>query len=121
MRDAKSNKSWISKIVVGVMALQLMAPAIQGAAAAGVVLEGGEASVPQVDIGSSVTDTVYQSSLGLSVTDAVYQIQNPGFEEGDMSGWTVVRGQAFGQDSVSGGEPPGGRNKFRTTRKGPFI
>lgn len=42
MRDAKSNKSWISKIVVGVMALQLMAPAIQGAAAAGVVLEGGK-------------------------------------------------------------------------------
>ncbi|MNH84733.1 Levanase precursor [compost metagenome] len=30
-----------------------------------------------------------------------YQIQNPSFETGDMTGWTVVRGKAFGPDSVS--------------------
>ncbi|MDH6430537.1 hypothetical protein BSK62_23190 [Paenibacillus odorifer] len=104
MRDANSSKSWIFKMVVGVMALQLMTPAIQGTAAAGVVLEGGEASDLKADIGSSVTDTVYQNTsngLGSSVTDTVYQIENPGFETGDMSGWTVVKGQAFGQDSVS--------------------
>ncbi|WP_309122168.1 GH32 C-terminal domain-containing protein [Paenibacillus sp.] len=31
----------------------------------------------------------------------VYEIQNPGFETGDLTGWTVVEGGAFGPDSVS--------------------
>jgi len=36
-----------------------------------------------------------------SVTEAVYEIQNPGFEAGDLTGWTVVGGSAFGSSSVS--------------------
>ncbi|WP_082865798.1 S-layer homology domain-containing protein [Paenibacillus crassostreae] len=86
MMEAKKSKSWISSMVVLVMALQLVAPGISVSAEARV--EVGEASIPKAD-------------MELSVTDAVYQIQNPGFETGDMSGWTVVRGEAFGQDSVS--------------------
>ncbi|AEI40445.1 GH32 C-terminal domain-containing protein [Paenibacillus mucilaginosus] len=31
----------------------------------------------------------------------VKEIQNPGFETGDLSGWTVVEGEAFGPGSVS--------------------
>nr|WP_286672279.1 GH32 C-terminal domain-containing protein [Cohnella hashimotonis] len=31
----------------------------------------------------------------------VKEIENPGFETGDMTGWTVVAGDAFGPDSVS--------------------
>ncbi|WP_336785179.1 S-layer homology domain-containing protein [Paenibacillus sp. MMO-177] len=38
-------------------------------------------------------DNLYDSS--------VKEIENPGFESGDMSGWTVVEGEAFGPDSVS--------------------
>lgn len=30
-----------------------------------------------------------------------YQIENPSFETGDLAGWTVVEGEAFGPDSVS--------------------
>lgn len=41
MRKANRNTSWISKIVAGVMVLQLAAPGIQGTAAAGVEKEGG--------------------------------------------------------------------------------
>ncbi|MFD0670845.1 GH32 C-terminal domain-containing protein [Cohnella sp. GCM10027633] len=35
------------------------------------------------------------------VTDPSYEIQNPGFETGDLVGWTVVDGSAFGPTSVS--------------------
>lgn len=102
MKKAYRNTSWISRMVAGVMVLQLVAPGIQGAAAAGT--ERGNASNSMADMESSVTDAVYQISKAdarLSATEAVYQIQNPGFETGDMSGWTVVRGQAFDLDSVS--------------------
>ncbi|WP_041619090.1 hypothetical protein [Paenibacillus mucilaginosus] len=37
-----------------------------------------------------VTSTVYANTL-----------ENPGFETGDMTGWTVIDGGAFGPDSVS--------------------
>ncbi|WP_339257039.1 GH32 C-terminal domain-containing protein [Paenibacillus sp. FSL P2-0136] len=102
MKEAKRNKAWISRMVAGVMVLQLVAPGISAAAGAGVGTR--ETFTPKADAGLSVTDAVYsitQADEGLSVTDTVYQIQNPGFETGDISGWTVVRGQAFGQDSVS--------------------
>ncbi|MBP2112821.1 GH32 C-terminal domain-containing protein [Paenibacillus silagei] len=103
MKEAKRNKAWISRMVAGVMVLQLVAPGISAAAGAGVGTR--ETFTSKADAGLSVTDAVYsitQADEGLSVTDTVYQIQNPGFETGDISGWTVVRGQAFGQDSVSG-------------------
>lgn len=87
MRDAKRSKSWISRLVVWVMILQLVAPGIPAWAEAGA--NGGEALVPVAD-------------RGLSVTDAVYQMVNPGFETGDLTGWTVIKGNAFGPDSVSG-------------------
>ncbi|MHA6529911.1 GH32 C-terminal domain-containing protein [Paenibacillus sp. BAC0078] len=105
MRNAKSIKSWISRMVAGVMVLQLVAPGIQGAAAAGIKMEGGEASAPIADLGLSVTDAVYQIprvEAKSSVTDAVYEIVNPGFETGDLTGWTVIKGNAFGPNSVSG-------------------
>ncbi|MGO4548512.1 GH32 C-terminal domain-containing protein [Paenibacillus sp. 2TAB23] len=35
------------------------------------------------------------------VTDDVFEIQNPGFETGDLTGWTVVEGSVFGSNSVS--------------------
>lgn len=102
MREAKGNKVWISRMIIGVMVLQLVAPGIPAAAEAGVGAR--ETFTPKAGAGLSVTDAVYpipKADEGLSVTDSVYQIQNPGFETGDMTGWTVVRGQAFGQDSVS--------------------
>lgn len=91
MRNSRSRRTWIARIIVGVMILQLAGPGIRGAAAAGAgaQVEGGEAPVP-------VTET------GSSVTDAVYEIVNPGFEAGDLTGWTVIKGSAFGPDSVSG-------------------
>ncbi|WP_254772912.1 GH32 C-terminal domain-containing protein [Paenibacillus sp. NFR01] len=92
MRIADRRKMWISGLIAGVMVLQLLAPVTHAAnataAEAGVEAAGGEPSPLAADIGPSVTD-------------AVYQIENPGFETGDMSGWTVVRGQAFGANSVS--------------------
>ncbi|MEI2396789.1 GH32 C-terminal domain-containing protein [Paenibacillus phytohabitans] len=102
MREVKRNKAWISRMVAGVMVLQLVAPGISAAAEAGVGTR--EAFTPKADTGLSVTDAVYpipKADEGLSVTDTVYQIQNPGFETGDMMGWTVVNGEAFGPDSVS--------------------
>ncbi|WP_379161439.1 GH32 C-terminal domain-containing protein [Paenibacillus sp. sgz5001063] len=102
MSIVKGRRPWISRVVVGVMVLQLVAPGISANASSGT--EAGGVSIPKADMGLSATDAVYQIpkyGVGLSVTDTVYQIQNPGFETGDMSGWTVVRGQAFGQDSVS--------------------
>ncbi|QJD82060.1 GH32 C-terminal domain-containing protein [Cohnella herbarum] len=52
-------------------------------------------------------DTIPFESSGnndsASVTSAVYSntIENPGFETGDMTGWTVIDGSAFGPNSVS--------------------
>lgn len=86
MREVKDRKPWIYRLLIGVMALQLVAPSISVAAEPG----------PTV-----VEETISKANIESSVTDAVYQIQNPGFENGDMSGWTVVRGQAFGENSVS--------------------
>ena len=86
MKKAKRSKLWLSKMVAWAMVFQLVAPGISVAAEAGI--DVGEDFVPKVD-------------MALSATDAVYQIENPGFETGDMSGWTVVRGEAFGLDSVS--------------------
>ncbi|WP_084146598.1 GH32 C-terminal domain-containing protein [Paenibacillus wynnii] len=102
MRKAKGRKPWISKMVIGVIVLQLVAPGISVAAKPGSNVR--ETTLPKANIGLSVTDAVYQNpteGLSSSVTDTVYQIENPGFENGDMSGWTVVRGQAFGENSVS--------------------
>ncbi|MFD5018772.1 GH32 C-terminal domain-containing protein [Paenibacillus sp. NPDC058367] len=86
MREVKDRKPWISRLLIGVMALQLVAPSISAAAEPG----------PTV-----VEETISKANIKSSVSDAVYQIQNPGFENGDMSGWTVVKGQAFGENSVS--------------------
>ncbi|WP_233182146.1 GH32 C-terminal domain-containing protein [Paenibacillus sonchi] len=102
MKEFKRSRAWISKMVIGVMVLQLAAPGIS--AAAGTKADVEEALSPQVNMGLPVTDAVYhipEADEELSVTDTVYQIQNPSFETGDMTGWTVVRGQAFGPDSVS--------------------
>jgi len=87
MRETKRSKSWISRMVVWVMVLQLVSPGLSIAAEAG--MEGGEASGLEAD-------------MGTSVTDAVYQIVNPGFETGDLTGWTVIKGNAFGPNSISG-------------------
>ncbi|WP_086074337.1 GH32 C-terminal domain-containing protein [Paenibacillus camerounensis] len=103
MRKASRNTSWISRGVAGILVLQLAAPGIQGIAAAAPV--GGAASIPKADVGSSVTVVVYQESntvARLTAADAVYEMVNPGFETGDLTGWTVTKGNAFGPDSVSG-------------------
>lgn len=86
------------------MVLQLTAPGIQGTAAAGVEKEGWEATASSPAPGLSVTSSVYQAPKlegSSSVTDAVYELVNPGFETGDLTGWTVIKGNAFGPDSVS--------------------
>lgn len=77
-------------MVIWVIVFQLVAPGISAAAEQGPSFE--EAVEVKPDTGPSIMD---------SVTDAVYQIQNPGFETGDMTGWTVVRGDAFGPNSIS--------------------
>ncbi|MBD3917167.1 S-layer homology domain-containing protein [Paenibacillus sp. PR3] len=52
-------------------------------------------------------DTYYETkpSEGIRADNlydpGVKEIENPGFETGDMSGWTVVEGMAFGPNSVS--------------------
>ncbi|MFP4976883.1 GH32 C-terminal domain-containing protein [Paenibacillus sp. CN-4] len=95
----KRSNILISRMAVVVMILQLVAPGIS--AAAGVTAENISISKA---IGPSVTDAVYQSpndGLGVLVTDSVYEIINPGFETGDMTGWTVIKGKAFGPNSVS--------------------
>lgn len=81
------------------MVIQLVAPGISAAAE-----PGKEVGNVLVDEELSVTDAVYpvpKADASLSVTDVVYEIQNPGFETGDMTGWTVVKGEAFGPNSVS--------------------
>ncbi|WP_310832690.1 GH32 C-terminal domain-containing protein [Paenibacillus pedocola] len=102
MRKVKGRKPWISRMVIGVIALQLAVPGIPAAAESGSNV--GQATLPKVNMGLSVTDAVYQipkADAGLSVNDAVYKIVNPGFETGDLTGWTVVKGNAFGPNSVS--------------------
>jgi len=99
MRNIKTRKYWISIMVIWVMVIQLVAPGISAAAE-----PGKEVGNVLVDEELSVTDAVYpvpKADASLSVTDVVYEIQNPGFETGDMTGWTVVKGQAFGPNSVS--------------------
>lgn len=86
MRKVKNKKSWISGMVIWAVVLQLVSPGISALAEQGPSFGVALDSKPD---------------MGLSVTDAVYQIQNPSFETGDMTGWTVVRGEAFGPDSVS--------------------
>lgn len=86
MRKVKTRKPWISRMVIWVMVLQLVAPGISAAAERGSNV--GETTIPE-------------ANMGLSVTDAVYQLVNPGFETGDLTGWTVVKGNAFGSNSVS--------------------
>ncbi|WP_241674637.1 S-layer homology domain-containing protein [Paenibacillus luteus] len=87
MRKMKSKKPWISRVVILVMFLQLVAPVIS--AVADPVTNAGNAPI-------------HKETKGLSVTEAVYQVVNPGFETGDMTGWTVIRGNAFGTNSISG-------------------
>ncbi|CAM4424897.1 hypothetical protein [Paenibacillus typhae] len=72
MRKANRNTTWISRVVAGVLVLQLAAPGIQGIAAA--AIEGGEASIPKADLGSSVTGVVYKDPntvARLTAADAV--------------------------------------------------
>lgn len=86
MRKVKNKKSWISRLVIWAIVLQLVSPGISAAA----------------EQGSSFGEALdSKPGLGWSVTDAVYQVQNPSFETGDMTGWMVVSGEAFGPDSVS--------------------
>jgi sucrose-6-phosphate hydrolase SacC (GH32 family) len=42
------------------------------------------------------------TAINLQPPDISHEIINPGFETGNMAGWTVVSGGAFGPDSVSG-------------------
>ncbi|BCS82172.1 GH32 C-terminal domain-containing protein [Anaerocellum diazotrophicum] len=44
---------------------------------------------------------VYANEGSQGETDYPYTIVNPGFETGDMTGWTVIEGGAFGPNSVS--------------------
>ncbi|MGO4183407.1 hypothetical protein AB4Z17_19710, partial [Paenibacillus sp. TAF43_2] len=87
MRKIKTKKPWISRVVILVMFLQLVAPVISAGAD------------PATNAGDA---PLHKENKGLSVTEAVYQIVNPGFETGDMTGWTVIRGNAFGTNSISG-------------------
>lgn len=86
MNQGKGRKPWISGIMIWVMILQLVAPGISASAESG------------PDVGET---PFLGASMESSVTDAVYEIQNPGFETGDLTGWTVVKGNAFGPNSVS--------------------
>lgn len=105
MRKVKRGKCWISGMVIWAMVLQLVVPGISVASENRTV--AGETLIPKNDVKSSVTDAIYQiknipkNDMGLSVTDSVYQIRNPGFETGDLTGWTVIKGDAFGPNSVT--------------------
>jgi sucrose-6-phosphate hydrolase SacC (GH32 family) len=46
----------------------------------------------------STSGSVYEMQ---STSGSVYEILNPGFETGNLEGWTIVEGKAFGPDSVS--------------------
>ncbi|QDY82655.1 cycloinulo-oligosaccharide fructanotransferase [Paenibacillus polymyxa] len=105
MRKVKRGKCWISGMVIWAMVLQLVVPGISVASENRTV--AGETLIPKNDVKSSVTDAIYQiknipkNDMGLSVPDSVYQIRNPGFETGDLTGWAVVKGDAFGPNSVT--------------------
>ncbi|KAF6628223.1 GH32 C-terminal domain-containing protein [Paenibacillus sp. EKM208P] len=110
MRKVKIGKCWISGMLIWAMVLQLVVPGISAVAESRT--DAGNTLIPKNDVDSSVTDAVYQiknpgfatipkNHAGLSVTDSVYQIRNPGFETGDLTGWTAVKGNAFGPNSVT--------------------
>ncbi|MDQ0113841.1 GH32 C-terminal domain-containing protein [Paenibacillus harenae] len=82
-KDRIRKRKQIALVTVLMLAFQLIAPAlfISRAIAEETVIEAVNAEQ--------------------SVTDAVYEIPNPGFETGDLTGWTVVEGSAFSSDSVS--------------------
>jgi fructan beta-fructosidase len=73
MSKGKARK-WLVRGIVGLLGFQLIAPMAPTA--------------------------VYAESASLQWTNS-YEIINPGFESGDLTGWTVVQGQAFGEHSVS--------------------
>lgn len=82
----KRRTRWIARTAVLGLLLQLIAPGVSFA----------------VEQGSTVLEAhTYQGGMAVSATDAVYEIQNPGFETRDLTGWTVTSGSAFGPDSVS--------------------
>ncbi|WDZ54626.1 GH32 C-terminal domain-containing protein [Paenibacillus polymyxa] len=110
MRKVETGKYWISGMLIWAMVLQLVVPGISAVAESRT--DAGNTLIPKNDVDSSVTDAVYQiknpgfatipkNHAGLSVTDSVYQIRNPGFETGDLTGWTAVKGNAFGPNSVT--------------------
>lgn len=80
------NKSRMAKMVIGALLIQLAVPGLSSAA-------------EQSSGGAAASDS--PQAAAVSVTDSVYQPDNAGFETGDLSGWTVVEGQAFGPQSVS--------------------
>ncbi|CAI6050503.1 hypothetical protein PAECIP112173_01369 [Paenibacillus sp. JJ-100] len=83
MRNNNTRTKWTIRFVIWTLLLQLIAPEISFAAE-----EAEQALSTKKDV-------------NISVTDSVYQIENPGFETGDMAGWTIVKGNAFGANSVS--------------------
>lgn len=83
MRNNNTRIKWTIRFVVWTLLLQLISPEISFAA------EEAEQALST------------KNDVKKSVTDSVYQIENPGFETGDMTGWTVVKGNAFGANSVS--------------------
>ncbi|MFB5675869.1 GH32 C-terminal domain-containing protein [Paenibacillus terreus] len=90
MRKEKKRGHAFGKAVIWTLVLQLIAPVIPAAATSDSV--GVETPASLAEVKTTVTDAVYQ---------AVYQIENSGFETGDLTGWTIVEGEAFGPDSVS--------------------
>nr|BAA24360.1 cycloinulo-oligosaccharide fructanotransferase [Niallia circulans] len=87
MREVKrGKKSGFAALAIWSLFFQLIAPGISAAAEPGADIEDALISEAESEI---------------PVTDAVYQIENPGFETGDLTGWSVAEGGAFGPDSVS--------------------
>lgn len=84
---SKGNKrNWLSQAVIGALAFQLFVPTASIAAYS--ALEPAES-------------TDLMEEVQLATDESIYNIINPGFENGDLTGWTVVQGSAFGENSVS--------------------
>lgn len=87
MRKGIKVRGLCTKAMIGMLAFQLIAPV----APVAVYAEAELVSAP-----AAVTEEAQTAA-----DESIHHIINPGFESGDLTGWTVVEGDAFGENSVS--------------------
>lgn len=86
MRKGNKARNLLSQAVIGALAFQLFVPT---------------ASISAYSTSELAVSTDLTEEVQVATDESIYNIINPGFENGDLTGWTVVQGSAFGENSVT--------------------